>query len=260
MDNRDDPKDLLCRFKLSLQTLFNEEKGPFEKVVDVVKLWDLNKPLPLESCGRKVSNPTVGGYLFLDKVDFANSRIFDIKSSTQLKRNDVKYTSLVSLAWAKTSDKTLDPTNMVGHLSGDGLVLEYPLKPELRINKFNSQITLERSKLFNIKQDEDYLKNLVTVRPFLVTSVLNIPTQKYINQHINTYQMGSDGYYYVVREIPSLQYDSTSELLKDESLFKKYYVYKLEVYESKEDARVAYLDGDKKNKDIKQEGVVVQTI
>lgn len=259
MGNRDDdPDNLLGRFKLSLQTLFNQDKGPLEKVVDVVKLWDLNKPLQPTSSGR--NEPTVSGYLFLDKVDFANSRIFDIKSSTQPKRNDVKYTSVVSIAYARNSDKTLDPTNMVGHLSGDGLVLEYPLKPELRINKFNSQITLDRSKLFNIKQDEDYLKNLVTVRPFLVTSVLNIPTQNYINQLINTYQMGSDGYYYLVREIPSLQYDSTSELLKDESLFKKYYVYKLEVYESREDAREAYLDGDKKIKDIKQEGVEILTI
>lgn len=240
----DDPDNLLGRFKLSLQTLFNQDKGPLEKVVDVVKLWDLNKPLQPTSSGR--NEPTASGYLFLDKVDFANSRIFDIKTSTQLKRNDVKYSSLVPLAWAKTSDKTLDPTNMVGYLSGDGLVLEHPLRPELRINKFNSQITLDRSKLFNIKPEEDYLKNLFTVRPFLVSSVLNVLTQGYITQPINKFQMGSDGKFYYVRDIPSLQFDPTSELLKDESLFKKYYVYKLEVYEFEKDAREALLDVNKK--------------
>jgi len=246
--------DLLCRLKLSLDTIFDKETKSLDKIGEIVKLWDMNKPLPPGSCGRGV-NPLSSGYLLLNQQEYFNSRIYDVRPSETLKRSDIKFTNVTPIIFSRDGDERVDDNNIIGYMTGDGLGIDVPLQENLRIWKVNAQITLDRSKLFNVKQDEYYLKNLVTARPYLLSTVFDSTNQKYVNKNINTYQLGSDGLFYHLREIPSPDYDDGSKLFKDKSVFGKYFVYRVEVYENNSGAMKAMIDGEKINKKATNGGV-----
>lgn len=237
--------ELECKMKLSLETLIEKNTDPLHKIC---KLFDIAfKPLPQTTCNKP---SLASGYLLLNQQDYFNSRIYDLNKSETLKRNDIKFTNVVSILLYSENDEKVDPNNIIGYMTGDGVGIDFPLKPELRIWKLNGQITLDRSKLFNVKKDEYYLKNLVTVRPYLVSTVFDSTNKKYINKNINTYNIGSDDLFYYLREIPSSEYEPNSKLFKDEYIFNKYFVYKLEVYERCEDAAKAAFNGYKINTQI----------
>jgi hypothetical protein len=247
LNNGNSSSELECKLKLSFETIFDNNKNPLEKIG---KLFNIAfNPLPLGACGGEVE-PLAEGYLLLNQQEFFNSRIYDVKQSEPLKRTDIKFTNIVPLAYVSCEDDHIEKDNIIGYITGDGLGIDVPQQKNLRIWKVNSQITLDRSKLFNVKQDEYYLKNLVTVRPFLNSTVFDSSNKNYINCNINTVQTGSDGLFYYARELPGPEYDEDSKLLKDNNLFDKYFVYKLEVYDKKSDAMNAVIQGETKNKKI----------
>ena len=242
--------DLLCKLKLSLDTIFHQETTPLDKLGKLVEI--AFNPLPPGSCDSGINNkPLNSGYVLLNQEDFFNSRIYDLKPSETLNRIDVKFSYISNIIYCDEDDERVDPTNIIGHMTGDGIGIDFPKKPELRIWKFNSQITLNRGKLFNKKQDEEFLKNLVTVRTYLASTVYDSSSQKYINKNVNEVQIGSDDLFYYLREIPTINYEPNSKLLQDKSIFEKYFVYKLEVYEKWDHAMRARLNGYKINKNNK---------
>jgi hypothetical protein len=243
LNNGNSSSELECKLKLSFETIFDNNKNPLEKIG---KLFNIAfKPVPL---GGGVE-PLAEGYLLLNQQEFFNSRIYDLNKSETLKRTDIKFSNIVPILLYSENDERVDENNIIGYMTGEGLGIDFPQQKNLRIWKVNSQITLDRSKLFNVKQDE-YLKNLVTVRPFLNSTVFDSSNKNYINCNINTVQIGSDGLFYYARELPSPEYDEDSKLLKDNNLFDKYFVYKLEVYDKKSDAMNAVIQGETKNKKI----------
>ena len=209
--------------------------------------------MPPGACGGGIAEkPLNSGYILLNQQEYFNSRMYDFKPSKTLNRNDIIFTFITNLLYATDSDTTLDSNNVIGFISGKGLGIDYPSRPDLRIWAGESQISLNRNKLFNNKkQDDDYLRNLVIISPLLASTIFESTTKRYIDKNINSVLLGSDGKYYYVREIPKRNYEPNSKLLEDNSIFDTYFVYKMEVYESKEDADKALSYGEKKNNQIK---------
>jgi hypothetical protein len=250
--NEKSSSDLEYKLKLSIDTIFEKNTDPLHKIG---KLFDIAfKPLSQMNCNKP---SLASGYLLLNQEEYVNSRIYDLNISKNLKRKDKIFTNIVPCIFYSDINKNVDPNNIIGYMTGEGVGFELPSNPELTIWKINGQITLDRSKLFNLKKDEYYLKNLVTARPYLGSTVYDNINKTNINRSINNYQIGSDGLYYYIREIPSPEYEPNSKLFKDEHIFDKYFIFKLEVYESSGDAANAAFNGYKINTQITKGNVDV---
>jgi hypothetical protein len=117
--------DLLCRLKLSLDTIFHEQKQPLEKIGEMVKLW--NTSLPPGSCGSGVSslpdgqdsdeNPLAEMYVYTNESEYFANVVSETREDKV--RTDIFYTVTTPLYGVKAYNDIFNSDN---ELAGQSVV------------------------------------------------------------------------------------------------------------------------------------------
>lgn len=237
--------NLLGRLKLSFETIFDQEINPLEKLGYIVKLWDMNNPIPPGSCGG--IKPLTECYLYTKLDDIYRNVNYETRSERpnyfqELEpRQPVRIDKFYSIKIPLHSSKNLDDIYNMNVHKEVGTACVEAWGPEGFTNQTkelwtaNFTIHIEKHKLDFLTGKNENSEGFgdVIMGPFNESILYNYKNRDINSVPIDQIQKGSDGHYY---RLTKLLLDK-----RNPSIF----VYKLKVYSTLSDAEISRREEEK---------------
>jgi hypothetical protein len=190
--------DLLCRLKKSLDTIF-DDKHLSEKIGEIVKLWDMDTPLPPGSCGGGIK-PLVDIYLYDTSVDYYENVISEVRKGK--KRTDKFMTSVFPIYKANSFNEIYtnkDHTEVGKAYLGSWGIVGSEENPRSAWTA-GSTLLLKKD-LIGLERGMIGLDNDVITGSFDGANYFDNNTKEFTTILFDTIKQGSDGHFYRLKKL-----------------------------------------------------------